>query len=189
MVALEKRRVQYVDLTCKACGNGFSVTPCRGQTAKFCSKMCASSGSVKAACSDCGKAVSKFPSYLSKGQTNLFCNQKCWNNWRRKQPGKPNSDGYVTRNFGGKHTKEHRTVMEAHLGRPLYRHESVHHKNGFRDDNRIENLELWSKSQPYGQRVEDKIEWAKKFLFEQGYAVVQGINGKSDESTSPILMN
>jgi hypothetical protein len=54
--------------------------------------------------------------------------------------------------------------MEAILGRPLLRCESVHHKNGRRDDNRPANLELWSSSQPAGQRVVDKIAWAKELL-------------------------
>ncbi len=59
---------------------------------------------------------------------------------------------------------EHTIIMESKIGRKLESHESVHHKNGDRGDNRPENLELWSTKQPYGQRVEDKLVWAKEIV-------------------------
>lgn len=63
---------------------------------------------------------------------------------------------------------QHRHVMSQFLGRSLRDGENVHHKNGNREDNRLENLELWLVGQPSGQRIEDQVAWARKILEEYG---------------------
>lgn len=70
---------------------------------------------------------------------------------------------------GGRGTKErqyqHHVVWEEAHG-PLLENQNIHHKNGDRTDNRLENLELWDTSQPAGQRAEDKLAHARE-IFER----------------------
>lgn len=115
---------------------------------------------------------------------NSFCSWECTKGSRssavtpikakRKNRQKP-ENSYVrilNPNFCGgnqkKYILEHRAVMEKRLGRKLTSDETVHHINGIRDDNRIENLELRTKANhPKGISTEDMI----KTLQGMGYVV------------------
>lgn len=146
-ISLQKNpegKIPYGIKTCKACRKDFPVY--RGFAVSYCSRECRGDtiaerqAGHKNAMWKGGETVT---SHAGGGYIKELC------------PEHPRADagGYVL---------QHRLVMEQVLGRPLLPTERVHHKNGNRQDNRSENLELWtgvgtSKKDPHGVRVVDKV--------------------------------
>lgn len=178
-----------IALQCERCGLEFTRPNSRVKDHAFCSRACyfaseiPTANAIKAtrtrypdgglrdvACTHCG---SVFQRYKSQIHLRMFCSRTCERAFAIATPVRQITEGGYIRVFVGRgvagstghgHMLEHRKVMQDFLGRLLVKGEEVHHVNGRRDDNRLENLELWSHSHPSGQRVEDKIQWAREFL-------------------------
>jgi hypothetical protein len=117
--------------------------------------LCACGNLKQVESNQCGQCRTKGPFPWTKGGTTKHHAGYVL----RRVPDHPRCKG--TKN---KYVFEHILVMEEHLGRYLLPGETVHHKYGIRDDNRIEHLELWTRPQPSGIRAEDALEWAYKVI-------------------------
>ena len=148
--------------TCSRCGDEYTPS---GPAQRFCSQRCLRGAR------DCANCGAEFL-LSTANRANLYCSRHCAYEHKKaqgKQGRYVNRDGYVRLSVpagtvgrqGDGRMLEHRFVMQEHLGRPLARDEDVHHVNGDKTDNRIENLELWVRSQPRGQRATDLLDWAR----------------------------
>lgn len=88
-------------------------------------------------CEQCGGNFHRHPYYVGTYKK-AFCSSKCYGDFRRI--GATDAKGYRVSSVNWKFVKEHRRVMAEHLGRELLPTEDVHHINGDKADNRIENL-------------------------------------------------
>ena len=142
------------DFVCVVClqpfQNRFSPSDIARGRGKVCSMPCKnklnSINKQKGEFRDCVKCGSKFwckPSEDRRGYIRKYCSQKCFINIGGKFI---SHDGYYILNTPYGHMKEHRWVMCNHLKRKLHSSEIVHHLNGNKLDNRIENLTITTRS-------------------------------------------
>ena len=123
-------------------------------------------------CPGCGKPVRPRSKACSKCFSRVYHTGSDNPNWKGDAARHRNQHGYIFRRrighprglHNGWYVFEHILVMEDALGRHLLPGEQVHHRNGRKDDNRLDNLELWVRGQPNGIRVEDALAWAREIL-------------------------
>lgn len=157
---------------CKGCEEGVPFTKGAYEYTRrvFCSARCKHENQYpkpRLDCLQCGKNTVRTKSLKRHGSAynyeQKYCSKGCAYNALRKG-GTVDKNGYRYSTIAGKQVFEHRAVMENFLGRSLDTKETVHHRNGIRTDNRLENLELWSSRHCKGQRVEDKVTHAREIL-------------------------
>jgi hypothetical protein len=119
--------------------------------------------SIERTCEQCGAVFHVYPYRLREG-TAKYCSRKCGYE-AAATADHINSDGYRRVTVDGKRVREHRHIMERHLGRPLRRGEEVHHINGVKHDNRIENLQVVTKSDHTRLHAPEKFihRWCRKY--------------------------
>ena len=133
---------------CETCGKSFEIPKSdhrlkEGSKIRFCSKKCMGIGMRTGSIQKCANCGSDF--YTTR---NIFCCQNCAREYRKKNYKHKTyiENGYVVEYKAGYNKKssikQHRRIMEEFLGRRLEPNEVVHHKNGNKTDNRIENLEV-----------------------------------------------
>lgn len=121
---------------------------------------------IELTCMSCGASFFKQSSALRPNQR-TFCSKQC--HVRGQFVHGRNVAGYRVVRVGGKQVYEHRLLMERHIGRVLLATEHVHHINGDKTDNRIENLMVIEKSAHHSQHVAPSFDVdAAATLYKQG---------------------
>ena len=161
--------------TCPVCQRNFNPDE-KAYSGVHCSRSCAAVASnakrhrpLIVACKLCGKEVRRNPGMVKRSK-NTFCSPACrsafsktergaiWSTWKGGRylfhttgymyvchPTKRKPDGSRALIL------EHRLVMERHIGRPLERHEHVHHLDGDKTNNTLSNLHLCQSAKEHKQ--------------------------------------